>query len=50
MVALYFLPIAMMAFSYIHISLVLWRGSISESESIELSMNISKCFTSFVFS
>ncbi|XP_060575800.1 orexin receptor type 2-like [Ruditapes philippinarum] len=36
MVALYFLPIAMMAFSYIHISLVLWRGSISESESIEL--------------
>jgi hypocretin (orexin) receptor 2 len=35
MVGLYFLPIAMMAFSYSHIGLVLWRGSISET--IELS-------------
>ena len=40
MVALYFLPIALMAFSYIHISLVLWRGSISGLESIELSKNV----------
>ncbi|XP_060554067.1 orexin receptor type 2-like [Ruditapes philippinarum] len=31
MVGLYFLPIAMMAFSYSHIGLVLWRGSISET-------------------
>ena len=35
MIGLYFLPIAMMAFSYVHIALVLWRGNIFET--IELS-------------
>lgn len=35
MIGLYFLPLAIMAFSYIHIASVLWKGSYSEN--IELS-------------